>query len=73
MILGALGAAINTRALERQVELLKGMGCNAIRTSHNPPAPELLDVCDRLGMLIMDESFDSWARVKPQRLQQAVG
>ena len=59
--LGALGAAINTRALERQVELLKGMGCNAIRTSHNPPAPELLDVCDRLGMLIMDESFDSWA------------
>jgi len=59
--LGALGAAINTRALERQVELLKEMGCNAIRTSHNPPAPELLEVCDRLGMLVMDESFDSWA------------
>ncbi len=58
--LGSLGAAINTRALERQVEILKEMGCNAIRTSHNPPAPELLDVCDRLGMIVMDEAFDCW-------------
>jgi len=58
--LGALGSAINTRGLERQVEILKGMGCNAIRTSHNPPSPELLDICDRLGMLVMDESFDCW-------------
>ena len=58
--LGALGAAINTRALERQVEILKEMGCNAIRTSHNPPAPELLDLCDRLGMVVMDEAFDCW-------------
>ncbi|HEU5397377.1 MAG TPA: glycoside hydrolase family 2 TIM barrel-domain containing protein, partial [Verrucomicrobiae bacterium] len=58
--LGALGAAINYRALERQVEILKSMGCNAIRTSHNPPAPELLEICDRLGMLVMDESFDCW-------------
>jgi beta-galactosidase len=58
--LGALGAAINTRALERQVEILKSMGCNAIRTSHNPPAPELLDICDRLGMVVMDEAFDCW-------------
>jgi beta-galactosidase len=58
--LGALGAAINIRALERQIEILKAMGCNAIRTSHNPPAPELLDLCDRLGMLVMDESFDCW-------------
>jgi beta-galactosidase len=58
--LGALGAAINTRALERQIEILKDMGCNAIRTSHNPPAPELLDLCDRLGMVVMDESFDCW-------------
>jgi beta-galactosidase len=56
--LGALGTAINTRALERQVEILKQMGCNAIRTSHNPPAPELLDMCDRLGMVVMDEAFD---------------
>jgi len=58
--LGALGAAINTRALERQVEVLKQMGGNAIRTSHNPPAPELLEVCDRLGMVVMDEAFDCW-------------
>ncbi len=62
--LGALGAAINMRALERQVEILKAMGCNAIRTSHNPPASELLDLCDRLGMLVMDESFDCWQRGK---------
>jgi len=62
--LGALGAAINTRALERQVDLLKEMGCNAIRTSHNPPAPELLEVCDRLGMVVMDEAFDCWKRQK---------
>jgi beta-galactosidase len=58
--LGALGTAINTRALERQVEILKSMGCNAIRTSHNPPAPELLEICDRLGMVVMDEAFDCW-------------
>ena len=58
--LGALGAAINTRGLERQVEILKKMGGNAIRTSHNPPAPELLDVCDRLGMVVLDEAFDCW-------------
>jgi beta-galactosidase len=58
--LGALGAAINVRALERQIQILKAMGCNAIRTSHNMPAPELLDLCDRMGMLVMDESFDCW-------------
>ena len=58
--LGALGSAVNTRGLERQVEILKSMGCNAIRTSHNPPAPELVELCDRLGMLMMDESFDCW-------------
>ncbi|HWH67957.1 MAG TPA: beta-galactosidase GalB, partial [Candidatus Sulfotelmatobacter sp.] len=62
--LGALGAAINPRALERQVELLKEMGCNAIRTSHNPPAPELLEICDRLGMVMMVEAFDCWAKGK---------
>lgn len=62
--LGALGAAINERALERQVDLLKEIGCNAIRTSHNPPAPELLDLCDRKGMLVMDESFDCWEKGK---------
>ena len=58
--LGPLGAAVNDRALERQLEILKEMGCNAIRTSHNPPAPELLDLCDRMGFLVMDESFDEW-------------
>ncbi|HTK37019.1 MAG TPA: beta-galactosidase GalB [Pyrinomonadaceae bacterium] len=62
--LGPLGTAINTRGLERQVELLKEMGANAIRTSHNPPAPELLDLCDRMGMLVMDEGFDMWVRGK---------
>lgn len=58
--LGAIGTAINVRALQRQIEILKAMGCNAIRTSHNPPAPELLDLCDKMGMLVMDESFDCW-------------
>ncbi|SPE62790.1 Glycoside hydrolase family 2 sugar binding [Verrucomicrobia bacterium] len=62
--LGALGSAINTRGLERQIQLLQEMGCNAIRTSHNPPAPELLDLCDRLGMVVMDEAFDCWLRGK---------
>jgi beta-galactosidase len=62
--LGALGAAINYRAIERQVEILKAMGVNAIRTSHNPPAPELLDVCDRQGILVMDEAFDCWETQK---------
>lgn len=62
--LGALGTAINVRALERQVELLQSMGANAIRTSHNPPAPELLDLCDRMGMLVMVEAFDCWRRGK---------
>ncbi len=62
--LGALGTAVNQRALQRQVELLQQMGCNAIRTSHNPPAPELLDLCDRMGMLVLDEAFDCWAHGK---------
>jgi beta-galactosidase len=58
--LGPLGAAVNVRGLERQIELLQEMGCNAIRTSHNPPAPELLDLCDRMGMVVMVEAFDCW-------------
>ena len=62
--LGALGSVVNTRGLERQLEILRGMGCNAIRTSHNPPAPELLDLCDRMGFLVMDETFDCWEREK---------
>jgi beta-galactosidase len=62
--LGALGAAVNYRAIERQIEILKSMGVNAIRTSHNPPAPELLDITDRLGVLVLDEAFDTWEQTK---------
>ena len=58
--LGALGAAFNERAAQRQLEILKEMGFNALRTSHNMPAPELLDLCDRMGIVVMDESFDCW-------------
>ncbi|MFO1511572.1 MAG: beta-galactosidase GalB [Verrucomicrobiota bacterium] len=62
--LGALGAAFNVRAAERQLESLREMGGNAIRTAHNPPAPELLELTDRMGFLVMDEIFDSWVRQK---------
>ncbi|TWV14113.1 DUF4982 domain-containing protein [Bacteroidaceae bacterium HV4-6-C5C] len=62
--LGCLGAAVNTRAIERQLQLLKEMGCNGIRCSHNPPAPELLDLCDRMGFIVMDEAFDMWRKKK---------
>jgi beta-galactosidase len=58
--LGALGAAVNRRATERQLQILKAAGVNAVRTSHNPPSPELLEYCDRLGLLVMDEAFDMW-------------
>jgi len=62
--LGPLGMAFNLRARERQLELLRTMGCNAIRTSHNPPAPELLELCDRMGFVVMAEAFDCWAEAK---------
>jgi beta-galactosidase len=62
--LGALGAAFNTRAAERQLEILREMGCNAIRMAHNPPAPELLELTDKMGFLVMDEAFDCWERKK---------
>jgi beta-galactosidase len=62
--LGALGAAFNTRAAERQLEMLREMGCNAIRTAHNPPAPDLLELTDRMGFLVVDEIFDAWERRK---------
>ncbi len=62
--LGCLGAAVNRRALERQLEILKEMGVNGIRTSHNPPAPELLDLCDEMGFIVMDEAFDMWKKKK---------
>jgi beta-galactosidase len=62
--LGCLGAAFNTRAAERQLEILRGMGCNSIRFSHNPPAPEMLGLCDRMGFIVMDEAFDVWRKKK---------
>ncbi len=62
--LGALGAAFNSRAAERQLDILQELGCNAIRMAHNPPAPELLDLTDRMGFLVIDEIFDSWERKK---------
>ena len=57
---GAVGAAVPLRVWERRLELLKRVGANAIRTSHNPPAPEFLDLCDRMGFLVLDETFDTW-------------
>ncbi len=57
---GPLGAAFYPRAMERQLQLLQGMGCNAIRTSHNVPAPELLELCDKMGILVLDEIFDKY-------------
>jgi len=62
--LGALGAAFNIVAAKRQLKILKEMGCNAIRFSHNPPASELLDLCDQMGFLVIDEAFDMWQKRK---------
>jgi beta-galactosidase len=62
--LGSLGAAFNVRAAERQLEMLQEMGSNAIRTSHNPPAPELLQMADRMGLVVLDEIFDTWGSHK---------
>jgi beta-galactosidase len=62
--LGALGTAVNVRALQRQLQVLRDFGCNAIRTSHNPPAPELLDFADQMGFLVLDEAFDTWGQNK---------
>ncbi|MDR1344326.1 MAG: DUF4982 domain-containing protein [Tannerellaceae bacterium] len=62
--LGPLGAAVNEAAIRRQLSILKEMGCNAIRTSHNMPAPELIKACDEMGLMVMAESFDEWATAK---------
>ena len=62
--LGALGTAFNVRAAQRQLEMLQEMGFNALRMSHNPPDPQLLELCDRMGILVVDEIFDSWDRKK---------
>ncbi len=61
---GSLGAAVPDQVLERRLRRLRDLGVNAIRTSHNPPAPELLDLCDRLGLLVQDESFDEFTPTK---------
>ena len=66
--LGALGAAFHARAYERKIEKLKAMGCNSIRMTHNPPAPEVLDLCDKHGMLVVDELFDIWKRQKYEKV-----
>lgn len=58
--LGPLGAAVNRSALRHQLEMLKDMGCDAIRTSHNMPTPELIDLCDEMGFMVMIEPFDEW-------------
>ena len=63
---GCLGAALHEDALHRKLLKLKTMGVNAIRSSHNPPAPELLNMCDTMGLIVMDESFDMWRRRKTQ-------
>lgn len=62
--LGPLGAAVNERATQRQLQIMKEMGCNAIRTSHNPPSPELLRLCDEMGLLVQVEFFDEWEEGK---------
>ncbi|MFC1650744.1 glycoside hydrolase family 2 TIM barrel-domain containing protein, partial [Candidatus Latescibacterota bacterium] len=59
---GPLGGVFNTRAMKRQLDIMREMGVNAIRTSHNPPAPELLELCDKMGLVVWDECFDKWER-----------
>ena len=63
---GCLGAVVNEDAMHRKLTILRDMGVNAIRSSHNPPAPEFLNMCDSMGLLVMDESFDMWRRKKSQ-------
>jgi len=69
---GPLGAAAIDRAEERKMELLKQVGFNAIRCSHNPPSPYLLDVCDRIGLLVIDEAFDTWAKSKFEAMESMI-
>ena len=64
--LGPLGGIVNEAGIRRQIRMLKDMGCNAIRTSHNMPAPELIRACDEMGMMVMAESFDEWKSAKVQ-------
>lgn len=66
--LGCLGAAFYTRGYARKIKKLKGMGCNSIRMTHNPPAPEVLELCDRMGILVIDELFDIWRHQKVDKI-----
>lgn len=68
--LGALGAAFNKRAMQRRLEVLKEMGCNSLRMAHNPPAQELLDLCDRMGFYVIDEAFDKWGSHRYETFEQ---
>ena len=68
--LGPLGAAVSYRAIERQLQIMKAMGANAIRTAHNPPAPEQLELCDKLGILVLDEAFDEWRQPKEENVNK---
>ena len=61
---GCLGSAFNVNAARRQLQIMKDMGCNSIRTSHNPPAPQILDLCDEMGIIVQDEAFDMWRKRK---------
>lgn len=63
---GALGAEVNSRAVERQMQILKGMGVNAIRSTHNPASPELLEAANKEGLLVIDEAFDAWDQSKKE-------
>jgi beta-galactosidase len=69
--LGSLGAAFHEQAMERRLRVLKDLGCNAIRFSHNPMAPELLDLCDRLGFLVINEVFDKWKSLSYEPMFEA--
>lgn len=66
---GVVGAAVPDKVLERRLRLAKEAGCNAVRTSHNPMAPEFYDFCDRLGLMVMDEAFDEWTGAKNKWIQ----
>ena len=64
--LGCIGAEVNSSAIERQIKIMKDMGCNAIRITHNPASPEMLNICAREGIMILEEAFDTWERIKKQ-------
>ena len=70
--MGGLGTAVPLGAWEDRLLTLKRLGCNAIRTAHNPPSPEFLDLCDRMGFLVMDEMFDCWASARTNTITTSI-